>query len=217
MALRQDVKSSQSLRSINLEVVAVDSEDAPDSLALGNPDQGGIRQIHRQVPILPHELAHTGTVFVPELYKVQTTDVYHVPQCALGLCGRPKQVHCFGIGRPNGTQRVTDGAKRLAADLVIGVAAVNKRDERAGVDQDVGHAFSLAAVERSARRYARTSAFRHCPSIRSGGSSFRRAQERAAERRACAGFRAPGARGRTWCGRSGVRGAQGRRRFPGRP
>jgi hypothetical protein len=78
--LRKDLESTDTMRAINFEVVAIDGKNAAQTLTLGDADQCRIRKIHRQVAILPHQLAHTRAIFDAEVGEYQSVGIEHAPQ-----------------------------------------------------------------------------------------------------------------------------------------
>ena len=61
-ALRNDPESAPPHHAVDGEVTAVDREDPVEPLALGEPHEGGVGQVHRDVPVLRHELLHARHV-----------------------------------------------------------------------------------------------------------------------------------------------------------
>jgi hypothetical protein len=61
--LREDFKTDPSVKAIDREIAAVYREDPPDAFSLSHSDKCSVREIHRAVGILDHELSYAGYVY----------------------------------------------------------------------------------------------------------------------------------------------------------
>jgi hypothetical protein len=61
--LREDFKTDPSVKAIDREIAAVHCEDPPDAFSLSHSDKCSVREIHRAVGILDHELSYAGYVY----------------------------------------------------------------------------------------------------------------------------------------------------------
>ena len=132
----QDRKPADSTRAVELEVSPVDREDARDLFPLGDPNKPCVGEVHRKVPVLPHQLAHAryvGRLQRQDLYRVAFQDS---PEPVLGFRGKTEQVHRFRYRRPDGPQRLPDLLERFPAGNVMTVVGVDERDQGSCVDQD---------------------------------------------------------------------------------
>ena len=60
---RDDCKTDPSVKAIDRKIVAVHREDPPDAFSLSHSDKCRVREIHRAVGILDHELPYAGYVY----------------------------------------------------------------------------------------------------------------------------------------------------------
>jgi hypothetical protein len=119
----------------------VDREHPPGALALRYSDQRRVGQVHRQVAVFQHQLAHARATVATELdHQLNFGYTQHVPQLVLRLCGsaagtslRSTPADC--------AKRISNAGQRFAAVPMMRVAPVNQRDKRAGVNQYTEHAF----------------------------------------------------------------------------
>jgi hypothetical protein len=81
--LRKNLESPDAMRPIDFEVVTVNGKDAAQTLTLRDAHQCRICKTHPQIAILPHQLAHTGTVFESEVSERESVCIDQIPQCAL--------------------------------------------------------------------------------------------------------------------------------------
>ena len=102
-------------------------------------DEGGISEIHGQVAILLHQLAHPRGVSRIERGDRQGIGLEAAPERPLPPPGVAEEVHRFGERRPHGDQRIAERLQDLDARVVMGVAGVDQRDERSGVNEDAAH------------------------------------------------------------------------------
>ena len=64
-ASRQEREAALARQAVDREVALVEGEDAAQVVALGDADQGGVGEVHRQVAVLGHQLLdarHVGRV-----------------------------------------------------------------------------------------------------------------------------------------------------------
>ena len=64
--LRDDCKTDPSVKAIDREIAAVHCEDPPDAFSLSHSDKCRVREIHRAVGILDHELSYAWYVYQVE-------------------------------------------------------------------------------------------------------------------------------------------------------
>ena len=117
----------------------VERENALQSIAFSDTNQGGIGDVHRQVAILAHELLHSAHVVATDRKQIDGTVLDHVAQRFLTAPRRTEQMHRLRESRPYGKQWMADRAKRLQRALVRGIADVEDRDQRACVNENAGH------------------------------------------------------------------------------
>lgn len=60
--LGKERESPEPGRTVDLEVTLVEREDPADAFALGDGHERSIRQIHGEIPVLAHQLAHPCAV-----------------------------------------------------------------------------------------------------------------------------------------------------------
>src|SRR4030088_2861353 len=60
--LRQDRKPSSASRTVHREMPPIEREDAGQIFAFGDSDQRRVGEVHRQVAVLLHQLAHAQRV-----------------------------------------------------------------------------------------------------------------------------------------------------------
>jgi len=82
---------AQPIWLVRFEVAPVDVEDASATRT-----RGRVRYVHRQVPILPHELTHARTVCRAKFHKAEPISIDHLPQRPLGI-GRGPAVNVPGF------------------------------------------------------------------------------------------------------------------------
>src|SRR5271170_3727829 len=102
----KDVEPSEAMRSIDLEILPVDCEDSPYALAFGDAHQRGIREVHRQIAILPHQFAHAGKIVETEVCEYQSVSTNHVPQCSLVPGVVAQEMHRFRECGPHCEERI---------------------------------------------------------------------------------------------------------------
>jgi len=85
LLLRDDCKTDPSVKAIDREIVAVHCEDPPDAFSLSHSDKCRVREIHRAVGILDHELSHAGYVYQVEGEESHRSSRQHLPNSFLGF------------------------------------------------------------------------------------------------------------------------------------
>src|SRR5439155_25097719 len=78
--LRQDRKSAAASRTVHREVPPIEREDAGEIFAFGDPDQRGVGEVHRQVAILLHQLAHARRIAFIERRQRQRPGFHTAPE-----------------------------------------------------------------------------------------------------------------------------------------
>ena len=106
--LRQDRKSASASRTVNGEVPPIEREDAREIFAFGDPDERRVGEIHRQVAVLLHQLAHARRIAFIERRQCQRPGFHTAPEGLLAGPRRPQQVHGFGERRPDRDQRIAE-------------------------------------------------------------------------------------------------------------
>ena len=59
---RNDRESPNPRGAVNLKIAPVQGEDPPLPFAFGNAHQGRVRQVHRQITVLAHQLSHARQI-----------------------------------------------------------------------------------------------------------------------------------------------------------
>ena len=83
--LRDDCKTDPSVKAIDREIAAVHCEDPPDAFSLSHSDKCRVREIHRAVGILDHELSYAGYVYQVEGEESHRSSRQHLPKSFLGF------------------------------------------------------------------------------------------------------------------------------------
>jgi len=73
----QDDESHPTLKSVDIEV-AVECEDSPQLVALGDTNERSVGEVHRNVAVLPHQLFHTSDIGCVQRKQLQHTVRDHV-------------------------------------------------------------------------------------------------------------------------------------------
>ena len=112
--LRHNSKSRDARGTIDLEIPAIDGEDAIDSLAFGDPHQSGVRQVHRQVVVLQHQLANARHIVAIEGGDLDGSVWIQLQQRRLGAIHVRQEMTRFGDRRPNRDERSIEFLKRAS-------------------------------------------------------------------------------------------------------
>jgi len=75
------------MKAIDREIVALHCEDPPDAFSLSHSDKCRVREVHRAVGILNHELSYAGYVYQVEV-RSRTAPRANISQRASWACGR---------------------------------------------------------------------------------------------------------------------------------
>jgi hypothetical protein len=134
--LRDDCKADPSVKTIDREIVAVHCEDPPDAFSLSYSDKCRVREIHRAVGILDHELSYAGYVYQVEGEESHGSSRQHLPESFLGLWKIRQQIDGFDEGRPHGDQGLLQALQAIDALFVILIVSIDQRHERSSVDED---------------------------------------------------------------------------------
>jgi hypothetical protein len=136
---RQDRKSSAASGSVDREVPSVEGEDPGEIFPLGDSHQRRVGEIHRQVTVLLHQLPHARRIPFVERRKRQRLRFHAAPESLLAAPRGTQQVHGFSERRPNRDQRIMEGLERRHTRRMVRVVLVEKRDERARVNEHAAH------------------------------------------------------------------------------
>src|SRR5208282_111067 len=101
MNSRENLEAPEPVRTIKLEGAAIDREHATNPLPLSDAHDSGIRQVHRQVMILVHQLAHAWKIIHIEPRNVHRLTIDKIPQSVLSSRNPSEQMHCFSKRGPN--------------------------------------------------------------------------------------------------------------------
>ncbi len=137
-------ESGTARQPVNLEVV-IESDDAGDPLAFGRADERGIGEIHRQVAVLLHQLFHACQIGCVQRDQVQGSIGHHVAQGVRPAWRVGEQVHGLGQRRPDCGKGTTNCFQRVDTSRVCRVVSVQEGDQRARVNEDVGHGAFVGA------------------------------------------------------------------------
>src|SRR6185436_19884916 len=115
---------------INLKVPTIECENLAQPLALGNADQRRIRQIHRQIAILTHQLLHAWNVIDAYGQDLHGSGFHHVPQCLLRPPRKTQQMHRFRKHGPHGAERLVHGRKGISTTFMFVIVFMYEGDKR---------------------------------------------------------------------------------------
>jgi len=101
MPLRDNCKTGSSVKAIDGEIFAVHCEDPSDAFSLSDSDERSVREIHRTVCILDHELSYAGYVCQVEAEKLHRSTRQSLPKSFLGFRKIPQQIDGFDERRPH--------------------------------------------------------------------------------------------------------------------
>ena len=59
---RDDIRPHASMKTVDIKILAVHSEELPNAFTLSNSNKCRIGKVHRTVGVLAHELAHSRNV-----------------------------------------------------------------------------------------------------------------------------------------------------------
>jgi len=132
----QDREPADSSRAVNFEISPVDREDTRDPFSLRGPNQGRVREIHREVAIFPHELAQSRDVSGVQRQDPDSVPFEEPPECLLRFRGEVEQVHGFRNHRPDGGERLPDSFESIPTRGVMAVVRVDEGHQGPCVDED---------------------------------------------------------------------------------
>ena len=124
------------MKAIDREIIAVHCEDPPDAFSLSHSDKCRVREIHRAVGILDHELSYAGYVYQVEGEESHRSSSQHFPESFLGFWKIPKQIDGFDEGRPHGGQGLSQALQAIDALFVILIVSIDQRHKWSSVDED---------------------------------------------------------------------------------
>ena len=134
--LGDDCEADPSAKSIDREIAAVHCEDPPDAFSLSHSDKCRVREIHRAVGILDHQLSYAGYVYQVEGEESHCSSRQHLPDSILGLWKIPQQIDGFDQRRPHGDQGLAQVLQAIDALFVILIVSIDQRHKRSSVDED---------------------------------------------------------------------------------
>ncbi len=123
------------MRPIDREIFSVEREDLCHSALLRGTDKRRIREIHREVLVLPHEVPHPGSILRAKRYERDVATIDHLPQSILSSPGSQEE-HGLGHDRPGRRERLANLFDCPEASFMVPIARANEGDEGPGVDQD---------------------------------------------------------------------------------
>lgn len=124
------------MKAIDREIVALHCEDPPDAFSLSHSDKCRVREVHRAVGILNHELSYAGYVYQVEGEESHRSSRQHLPESFLGLRKIPWQINGFDEGRPHGDQGLSQALQAIDALFVILIVSIDQRHKWSSVDKD---------------------------------------------------------------------------------
>jgi hypothetical protein len=124
------------VKAIDRQIVAVNCEDPPDAFSLSHSDKCRVREMHRSVGILDHELSYAGYVYQVEGEESHRSSRQHLPESFLGLWKIPQQIDGFDEGRPHGDQGLSQALQAIDALFVILIVSIDQRHKWSSVDED---------------------------------------------------------------------------------
>ena len=68
-----------------MEVTPGKGENPAQPFSLGNTYQRRIRQIHREITVVAHQLSHTGNIISPEWQYLDGGGLNYLPESVLGF------------------------------------------------------------------------------------------------------------------------------------
>src|SRR5713226_8392865 len=93
---RYDRKPASTARAVDREVPPIEREDAREIFALGDAHQRRVGEVHWQVAVLLHQLAHARRIAFVERRQRQRPGFHTAPEGLLTTPRRTQQVHGLG-------------------------------------------------------------------------------------------------------------------------
>lgn len=134
-----DGKAPAAARAIDGEVLPIERKDLRQRFALGDANEGRVSEVHRQVAVLLHQLAHAGCVGLVERRQRKGLRLQPAPERLLASPRFAQEIHRLGEYRPDRDERVAEDLQRRNARPVLPVAPVEECNERTGINEDAAH------------------------------------------------------------------------------
>ena len=131
--IQEVVQALAPRQPVNPEVASIKGRDTSDPVLLGHPEQGSIRQIHRQVADLAHPGRHRFQGRSIGLRKVQPTERHpgQEPRCQI----RRNQLADLDQHRPGRHKSPLMPLKEPSAGFMVLITAIKPGDQWSGVQQ----------------------------------------------------------------------------------
>ena len=134
---------AQAVKSMNLKHAVITSVNRDDRKDGGAPIFAmvirRIRQIHRQIAILTHQLLHAWNVIDAYGQDLHGSGFHHVPQCLLRPPRKTQQMHRFRNHGPHGAERLVHGREGVSTTFMFVIVCMYEGDKRPRVDEDHRH------------------------------------------------------------------------------
>jgi hypothetical protein len=124
------------VKTINGEIVAIHGEDPPDAFSLSHSNKCRIREIHRTVGILDHELSYARYVYQVEAEKSHRSSRQHLAKSFLSFWKIPEQIDGLDEWGPNSDQGLSQALQAIDALFVILIVSIDQRHKWSSVDED---------------------------------------------------------------------------------